>query len=138
MNYATKGSSWIPEAKHVEVLTCPSNGSLVGYSVQGSRPGPNILVSGHSPMAQKIFDMLMALPTLPWLRGSITLIFVEVFDQDVLPRANAHIPKDRLDELLFLPFCPDQDTEDCAVKEGYWSILRLCARLGMIDGRGVP
>ena len=29
-------------------------------------------------------------------------------------------------------------TAETAARQGYWTTLRLCARLGIIEGRGVP
>ncbi len=53
-----------------------AGGSLandLGYIVGGHRPGPNALVAGYQPVADLVFDALLALPSLPWIRGTLYL-----------------------------------------------------------------
>ncbi len=127
----------VSEAKHVEVLTSAGSGAVIGYRLQGGRAGPSVLVAGHNPFAEGIYDRLMALPTLPWLRGSLCLIILETFDNEACPDSLLTDPSDKFDEVLFLPYSPETENGPEMIKEGYWMVLRLCAQLGMIDGRGV-
>lgn len=123
--------------RNVEILTSTLSKNTIGYRIGGARPGPNIIVSCFSPVAGGVLDRLMSLPTIPWLRGTICLIMVDQLDDQVGPEPLLYGPGERVDEILFLPYHSDLVGEPKAIKDGYWLILRLCARLGMIDGRGV-
>jgi hypothetical protein len=126
-----------PEARHVDVLTSPESGVVVGYRVQGGRPGPHLLVGGFSPNADVIFDRFLDLPTLPWLSGSVSLLIVDALDESGCFETAASGPWSKIDEILFLPFAGEEPEDKLAQRNSYWSILRACAKLGMIDGRGV-
>ena len=47
------------------------------------------------------------------------------------------VPEEQIDEVLFLPYCRQSAFADDAAKQGYRTPLKTCARLGMINGRGV-
>lgn len=138
MNMERSESPFFLDAKYVDVITSQRDGLVVGYRLQGGRPGPKLLVAGFSPCADIIYDRLLNLPTLPWLRGSLSMLMLDASDITDLSVAEMFGPDAQVDETLFLPFVaaePDDMTDQ--VRDGYRSVLRLCERLGMIDGRGV-
>jgi hypothetical protein len=122
----------------LEVLTDPTGKHTIGFKLGGFKPGPNLLVAGHAPVADRVFERLTTLPTLGWMRGSLTLILLtemERYGGDVYMGGMLD-PKP--DELHFLAYHLDPAHQDAAVTEGYWSTLQLCVTLGMISGRGIP
>lgn len=119
----------------VEVLNDARDARPFGYKIGGARPGPTVVVAGYAPVAHDIYDRLLKLPTLPWLRGSLVLITLDALDVTIINEdlANQIGPVDRT---LHLPFSANQDHDE-ATREGYWTVLKLCAQLRMISGRGV-
>ncbi|MBV2361304.1 hypothetical protein KUH32_16185 [Thalassococcus sp. CAU 1522] len=122
--------------RFVEILTA-DGGDIVGYRLGGARPGPSLMVAGYAPLALQVFDRLLALPTLPWLRGTLTLVSLGALNEGRTVCGLDHAPNQPVDEVLFLPFAADSALQDAASRTGYWMVLRLCAKLGMIDGRGI-
>lgn len=120
-----------------EVLTCDT-GTGLGYRLGGHFAGPDVLIVGHAPIADQVFDRLITLPTLGWLRGTLTLINLSVLTLSGENPRLAQFFQPRPDELLFLPYHITPETAQEAATQGYWSVLRLCADMGMIAGRGVP
>lgn len=137
MHIVTSDNENVPTSNLVEILTLPGIDLPLGYKFSGLRAGPAALISAQSRITDAIFERLALVPTLPWLRGSIYLM-----SQEVMDRADARILKAAMaevafDEAILLPFADASDTEKAAC-QGYWTTLRLCARLGIIKGRGVP
>lgn len=121
--------------RYVEVLNDRRDARPFGFRIGGVRPGPTAVVAGYSPVAQEIYERLLDLPTLPWLRGSLVLITLDALDVALIDDEMIDLigPVDRT---LHLPF-PTRTNREAAVREGYWAVLKLCAQLGMISGRGV-
>lgn len=119
----------------VEALNDPRDARPFGYRIGGARPGPTAVVAGYAPIARDIYDRLLGLPSLPWLRGSLVLITLDALDLAVIDEELIDLigPVDRT---LHLPF-PSRAEREVAVQEGYWAVLKLCSQLGMISGRGV-
>ncbi len=93
----------------------------------GLRPGPALLVATGPGLFDPLGQRLSALPSLPWMRGSLTL--VSLWDAcDTLP------DRDFDDVLTLLQVDSHPDT----VSAAYWTVLRKATVLGMIEGRGVP
>jgi hypothetical protein len=90
-------------------------------------------------MVDAIFDRLSQLPTLPWLQGNIYLLSLEVMDCVDARILKATIEGISIDESILLPWAePANQDANKVANQGYWTTLRLCARLGIIQGRGVP
>ena len=134
-DFATKDS--VQESRFVEVLTFGGAATQIGYRLGGAQPGPNVLVAGHAPIADTIYDRVMALPTLPWMYGKLYLIVLDALDKGTIGDPLNFVPEEQIDEVLFLPFCRQSAFADDAAKQGYRTLLKTCARLGMINGRGV-
>lgn len=122
----------------VEVLTSRTGRAVLGYHIGGFRPGPRLLVAGHDPVASLVYDRLLALPTLGWMRGKLTLVRLNLMEQEGLAAHFGTTVPEHPDDILFLPYRLDEVHHPRATRMGYWSVLRSCAQLGMIDGRGIP
>ena len=127
----------LSECRFVEVLTTARDGGTFGHKLTGAHSGPNVLVAGHRNLVSGILERLIALPTLPWMRGAITLIILEDLDFESYVQSLRTGPADLFDEILCLPYTADRESTEDAALQGYRTILRQCARLGMIAGRGV-
>lgn len=113
------------------ILQNPQDGALIGFELTGAQAGPTILVAGISPLLEAVFDRLSALPTLPWMRGKIRMHILHHGE------AETDLAENIIDEVLYLPGLVVPDLSEEAIKDGYLSVLRLAARMGMISGRGV-
>lgn len=125
------------ECKFVEVLTAEFSGAIIGYSFGGARHGPDVLVSGDGRLMDALFDRLNGLPTLPWMWGRLHLVTLDGIECTGVNDVKKCLPDLSFDELVMLPYAPGNDTHDFSVDRAYWTTLRLCRNLGMIQGRGV-
>ena len=121
----------------VEILTSDKSAIVIGYRIGGSNTGPNIWVTGSKRITTPIYECLLRLPTLPWMRGTIYLMNLGVLDQNELSKPPECVTNETIDDFLFLPFDGPPENTDIAVRAGYRSILQLCTQLGMISGRGI-
>lgn len=112
-------------------------GTVIGHRVGGTLAGPQVLVAGISPLSDLVYKRLLAIPTLGWMRGQLTLVNLTKLDAFELEVGDAGIATETPDEVMFLPYDCDPAHYDQVSKEGCWAILRLCTQLGMISGRGV-
>lgn len=121
----------------VDVMTSPWRDKTIGYRLGGFNPGPSVLVAGHDPVAALVFDRLLQLPTLAWMRGTLNLIFLNALEREGLERHISQMIEPKPDERIYLPYVLDETHHVETANEGYWSVLRTCKDLGMIEGRGV-
>ena len=123
-------------AGYVEVLSTERTGTAYGYRLFGAQAGPQVVVAGSCSEAEQVFDRLLAIPTLPWIRGNLVLLRLDVLDNlyhDLRSLASVG----RVDEIVFLPWtCSDEGNEQLA-RRNFHMVLRMCTQLGMINGRGV-
>ncbi len=125
------------ECNFVEVLTTEISGERIGYAYGGSFPGPSALIAGKSTLIESLSDRLHQLPTLPWMWGRLYLVEIdgiELLDMRDAQSALAHV---RFDDVILLPHTNDFANWQGTVDQAYWTTLKLCRRLGMIEGRGV-
>lgn len=139
MTYATTqfASETQQECGFVEVLTTEISGEQIGYGYGGSYPGPSALIAGSTALIEALSERLSELPTLPWMWGKLYLVEIdgiELLDMDDAASALAHV---RFDEVILLPDVKGFENWQIAVDQAYWTTLKLCRRLGMIEGRGV-
>ncbi len=123
--------------RFTERLTYPGHDIPYGYSIGGAFAGPRVLVAGETDLVRATFARLSKLPTLPWMRGQLLIVDLEAADTDTASRATDDIWKTPFDEMIMLPFASRESSFKQGVDDFYWSVLRLCADLGMISGRGV-
>lgn len=121
---------------YLEVFCTPDTGTPFGYRLVGASPGPQLVVAGHCTASADIFDRLLNIPTLPWMRGNLVLIRLDALDNLVQDIGSiAHIGT--VDRTVILPNDADAPLDERAQRRTYHAILRTCAQLGMISGRGV-
>lgn len=113
------------------------NDTIIGHRVGGALVGPQLLVAGIGPLSDLVFQRLLLIPTLGWMRGQLTLVNLTKLDAFGLDIGDAGISSETPDEVMFLPYDADPAHHEVVSKEGCWAILRLCTQLGMISGRGV-
>lgn len=123
-----------PGDHFVRVLTSPDTGNIFGYRVRGGFPGPQLAVFGERDGVQRAFDALVELPTLPWMRGTMVLLW---FDAEAHRLSDYDMLEDEapIDQITVLPADRQLPGKN---RDGLFQILRAATKLGMIAGRGVP
>lgn len=109
--------------------------------IGGFLSGPTVLVWGYSATMAPAYARLSNLPNASWFKGEVLLTssgdLVETDDLAVLGVA----PDMPIDGFFFHPFvvldAHASEVKARAHDDAFWSILRYCAALGMIAGRGV-
>ncbi len=122
-------------AKFVEALTSDKTGEVYGYRLKGRSPGPQVVVAGSFSSASEVYDRLLQIPSLPWMRGSIVLV-----DLERLEAVAAHEKIDGIgavDRTITLPWIDPEVEDDAVVRSVCQMILGICAELGMVTGRGI-
>ena len=121
----------------VEAMTTDNSDNAIGYRMGRENAGPRVIVAGYENVADPVYDRLIALPTLGWMRGQLTMVFLDRLGKDGIRGSLHKTLGHAVDEVLFLPMVSDCSAVAEAIDAGYWSVLQCCKRLGMIDGRGV-
>ena len=115
---------------------------VIGYSIVGALAGPRALSVGVKRFSGDAFHRLAQLESLMHLRGQLILVFEEALFDDSSGVSVEDLYDRPIDGSIYIAFGSDvmvgADTKKRVQYEAYWSILRLCANLGMIAGRGVP
>ncbi len=101
-----------------------------GFKFTGTDLGPQILVAAPKHLAEEVFKRMLNLPTLPWMSGAIQIVELE-------DAQNTYHSEETFDEMLCLPCVQDQELDDESIRRALLTTLRLCAKLGMISGRGL-
>jgi len=101
-----------------------------GYQFTGASSGPEILVAAPKHLASAVFKRLLNLPTLPWMRGAIRFVELDAAQ-------STYRGEKTFDEMLCLPCVQDQELDEQSIRHALLTTLRLCAKLGMISGRGL-
>ena len=124
------------DSTFVDVLTCETSGIPFGYRLIGAAPGPQVVVAGIGRIAEQVFDGLMAIPTLPWMRGTLVLVHLDVLDHPAGETA-LRVPLGPVDRTLKLPWPSQALPEAPLVRQSLHRVLHVCADMGMISGRGL-
>lgn len=126
----------------VRRLYAPMDGGNIGYRIDGAESGPTMLASGYRETITPVFRRLARLPSLPRLRGRLLLAYVDGIHAPGSETRLDNLFDESIDRSVFLGFERRPETEPEVVvrfeRESYWTILRICAGLGMIAGRGIP
>lgn len=120
----------------VEVLTTQISGEVFGYRFVGHAAGPQVAVIGACASAGQAFDRLLSIPTLPWMRGNLVLIRADVLEC-IVGDLSSLTQVGAVDRTMILPWTNLEQADPVLVRRYYRDVLRACARLGMISGRGV-
>lgn len=129
---------------HIAELYLPQASRPYGFEVGGLAAGPNVLVGCHSALARQVYQRLLLIPSLNRIRGRLFLLaldrlgdFGALGSLDELPGVTGPI-----DRVMTLPSIELDALDDRAaaelVRRNYYAVLRLCARMGMVQGRGIP
>ena len=124
------------ECGYLEVFTTQFTGTVFGYRIVGSKLGPQVVVAGSCDASTAVFERLLAIPTLPWLRGNLVLILLDALD-DIVHDISSIESIGHVDRTIMLANSPTDDGGKALNQKNYHMILRVCAELGMISGRGV-
>lgn len=125
------------ECRAVEVLTSETTGTVIGYCLGGGRPGPNLLISGFDPLISEIFEKLIEIPTLPWMWGQLYLVTLDALDAEYNGNPLEELNGITFDDVIFLPALDAAMDVPATAQDGYRTVLRACAGMGMIAGRGI-
>ena len=120
----------------VETLVLPGSDVPFGLRLNGASAGPQVVVAGTCDAAQTVFDRLLSIPTLPWMRGSLVMIQLETLD-GMLGDLSDITPLGPIDRTVVLPWANNVEPDELQIRRNYHMVLRLCADMGMIAGRGV-
>lgn len=129
---------------HISELHQPQTGRQFGFCVGGLMDGPDVVVASQAALARQVYQRLLLIPSLNRLRGRLFLISLDRLDdlQDIRSLHGLLGVGGPLDHLLTLPFVDLETLDDTAaaelVQRNYYAVLRLCARMGMVQGRGIP
>lgn len=121
---------------YVEVLTTQKSGEVFGYKLVGQASGPQVAVFGACVSAAHAFDRLLSIPTLPWMRGNLVLIRADALEC-IVSDLSSLVRVGTVDRTLILPWTNLDQADPVLVRRYYRDVLRTCARLGMISGRGI-
>ena len=112
-----------------------------GHRLGGNRPGPALIVSGFEDLSREVYERLMALPSLRFVKGTLYLMYTDKLGEDIEAQVLSPKITGPIDDVLFLPFVASEanDSEEItkARTDAFWAILAMCARYGMISGRGI-
>lgn len=122
---------------YVEVLTTHNTGAVYGHRLVGAAAGPQVLIAGFCPSAEQVFERILSIPTLPWMRGTLLLVRLELLD-DLPEDLSSYSGFGKVDHTVVLPWCESCELDETHIRRCYYMTLRTCADLGMISGRGVP
>ena len=129
---------------HIAELFLPDSRRRYGFRIGGANAGPNLVVACQTALAQRVYQRLMLIPTLNRMRGTLFLLIADRVEESRDPMLLDRLPglKGPVDFMLTLPSLHVAGLEDAAVAElvarNYWAVLRTCARMGMVQGRGIP
>ena len=119
-------------------LTFGKSAVSIGFRIGGERPGPNLLVIGHSLYLEAIIERLCQIQSIPWMWGNIYLVMDDALDEDIAKCPAQAIAQTPFDDIIKLRSEGVGLTPQKHVRQGYFKILKKCSALGMITGRGVP
>lgn len=122
---------------YIAALTATAKGTVIGYRLVGASAGPQLVVAGICPSSEHVFDRLLSIPTLPWMRGSLVLIRTSALDNLLSDLPSVSVLGE-IDRTMVLPFSDTEKADETIIRRSYHQVLRACASLGMISGRGVP
>jgi hypothetical protein len=114
---------------HPSEIEIPQRRDQIVFSHTGLQSGPSLAIVGRASEMEKIAARMEKIPSLGYMRGSITIYAVE-------EEASAtRIPE--VDDVLVLLDRSEEFTSN-PLAALYWKVLARAASLGIIAGRGVP
>jgi len=129
---------------HISELYLPESNRRFGFRVGGLMDGPNVVVACQATLARQVYQRLLLIPSLNRLKGQLFLISLDRLDdlQDIASLRGLLGVRRPIDHILTLPAMELDKLDETAatelVRRNYYAVLRLCARMGMVQGRGIP
>lgn len=133
-----------PQKSHISELHLPESNRRFGFRVGGLMEGPDIVVACHAALARQVYQRLLLIPSLNRMKGRLFLISLDRLDdlQDLASLHGLLGVSGPIDHILTLPAVEldtlDEGAATELVRRNYYAVLRLCARMGMVQGRGIP
>lgn len=124
------------ECGDIEIFTTGRTGTVFGYRLVGALPGPQLVVAGICPAAARVFDRLLSIPTLPWMRGNLVMVQLDALE-DLVGDISSMVELGPVDRTIVLPGGTETGGGELLIRRNYHAVLRACADLGMIAGKGV-
>lgn len=133
-----------PLKSHISELYLPETNRRLGFRVGGLAEGPNVVVACQAALARQVYQRLLLIPSLNRLKGRLFLISLDRLDdlQDFASLRGLLGVSSPIDQILTLPTINLDTLDETAatelVRRNFYAVLRLCARMGMVQGRGIP
>lgn len=135
-----------PHLSHVTELYLPQEHQYqrFGFRISGSTAGPNIVVACQDALARRVYQRILLIPSLNRIKGHLFLISSDrLGNLRELESLRGLLGVDGpIDHIMTLPAVKFDTLNDTAVTEAvrqnYFAVLRLCAQMGMVQGRGIP
>ncbi|MEN8750653.1 hypothetical protein [Marivita sp.] len=133
-----------PQKTHISELYLPTTNRRFGFRVGGLRAGPDVVVACQAALARQVYQRLLLIPSLNRLKGRLFLISLDRLEDledigSLLGLLGVAAPFDYIMTLPALEFdALDEAAAAELVRRNYFAVLRLCARMGMVHGRGIP
>lgn len=132
------------QKSHILELYLPESSRRFGFCVGGLMEGPNVVVACQAALARQVYQRLLLIPSLNRLKGRLFLISLDRLDdlQNIASLRGLLGVGGPIDHILTLPVVELDTLGETAatelVRRNYYAVLRLCARMGMVQGRGIP
>lgn len=133
-----------PQESHISELYLPESNRRFGFRVGGLVNGPDVVVACQAALARQVYQRLLLIPSLNRLKGKLFLISLDRLDdlQELGSLRGLLGVNGPIDHILTLPAVELDTLDEIAatelVRRKYYAVLRLCARMGMVQGRGIP
>jgi hypothetical protein len=133
-----------PPNSHISELYLPESNRRFGFRVGGLMEGANVVVACQAALARQVYQRLLLIPSLNRLKGRLFLISLDRLEdlQDIASLRGLLGVSGPIDHILTLPTVELDTLDETAatelVRRNYYAVLRLCARMGMVQGRGIP
>jgi|SRR6056297_2350626 len=133
-----------PQKSHILEMHLPGSNRRFGFRVGGLVNGPDVVVACQAALARQVYQRLLLIPSLNRLKGQLFLISLDRLDdlQDFGSLRGLLGVSGPIDHILTLPSVELDTLDETAatelVRRNYYAVLRLCARMGMVQGRGIP
>lgn len=133
-----------PRKSHISELYLPRLNRRFGFRVGGLVAGPDVVVACQAALAREVYQRLLLIPSLNRLKGRLFLISLDRLDdlREVGSLRGLLGIDGPIDHILTLPFADLDALDETAaaelVRRNHYAVLRVCARMGMVQGRGIP
>lgn len=104
--------------------------------MKGAATGPQLVVAASDPPAGNVFERLLAISTLPWIRGTLVLVRLDIIGHG-LDNLDSIMSLGKVDRTIILPWGNNEQPDENLTQQSYRSVLLACSQLGMIKGRSV-